>query len=393
MEKKRNKENMMQILEYAYLVTFAFFIAMGFLGTTMFEIEWPSYFYKDLRAILLIIVILRMGCGCTFNKKEILLIGCIGITILCCVNRKGYDIFYNILLLIIGCKGISGKKIIRTYLIITGALLAITILAALSGKIENLVYYQGARRRRISMGIKYPTDFSAHVFFIILSYIYVRGKRITYLELASIIPIGGIVYWLTDARLNTACILMASIILIIHKYWTEKKMYSLKPLWTTLLAMAPIWCAAFMIIVSLLYSSDNRLMVIFNKILNNRFIQSHKAIEVFGFTMLGKNIPMQGYGSTIELPKHYFYLDSSYINILMRYGAILFIVVLFIWILISFQARENKDWILLWLIVIISIQCMIEHHMIELSYNPFILLLLTRESVYTNSPSKKEEGK
>ena len=56
----------------------------------------------------------------------------------------------------------------------------------------------------------------------------------------------------------------------------------------------------------------------------------------------------------------------------MQYGLLIFGIVLFIWIVISFKAREEKNWFLLWIVAIISVQCMIEHHMLEVAYNPFL---------------------
>lgn len=127
-----------------------------------------------------------------------------------------------------------------------------------------------------------------------------------------------------------------------------------------------------MIVCSILYSTGSTITNLLDRVLNYRLYQGNKAIDIYGFTMWGRYIPMQGYGGSTELPKHYFFLDSSYLNIVMQYGLLIFGIVLFIWIVISFKAREEKNWFLLWIVAIISVQCMIEHHMLEVAYNPFL---------------------
>lgn len=396
MKNKSADNGIIPLLDNIYLIFFALFIAMAFLNTTTFEIEWPVYLYNDLRALLFVVILLRIGYGCTYSKKEIIFIGIIGIVFFLCINRKGYDEFKNMFLLILGAKDIPLKKIIRVYFIVSASLLIITMFAALMGRIDNLFYYQGSRRRRIAMGIIYPTDFSAHVFFIILCYVFLRRENILYIELLGVFIAGLVVYWLTDARLNTVCILLISLVFTFHKWISNKskkqgKIYKRNSLFSLFLALTPVFAATFMIILSAFYDSENKVMNFLNKIINNRFSQSHKAIKIYGFSLLGQSIPMQGYGGTTELPKHYFYLDSSYINIIMRYGILLLMCVLLIWIVISFRAREQNDLILLWIVTLISLQCMIEHHMIEIAYNPFIWGVLADTALTKRIPFRNKQ--
>lgn len=157
--------------------------------------------------------------------------------------------------------------------------------------------------------------------------------------------------------------------------------YKMNGIWSFLLALSPVFCSGFMIFVSILYSSGSAITNFLDRVLNYRLYQSNKAINIYGFTFWGQHIPMQGYGGTTEMPKHYFFLDSSYISIVMQYGLLFFGIILFIWITISFRAREEKDWTLLWIVAIFSVQCMIEHHMLDIAYNPFVWALLANTVV------------
>lgn len=387
-----SKKSINKVLEMVYLFLFAVFVLIAMLGTTKFNIVWPEYFYADLRSILLLVIIMKTCVGENYDIWDLILIFVIGSVFLLNINRSGYEDFELILLLIIGAKNINLKSIVRVYFTVTFVLLIITICSALTGHIENLIYFQEGRRSRMSLGIGYPTDFAAYIFYDAIAYIYIRGRKIKYFELAVLFAAGVGVYLITDARLNSICIIMAVCIftyLKIREDYGKKigKNYEINKVWSILLALSPVICGAFMVSCSILYSSSSWITDLLDRILNYRLYQGNKAIDILGFTLWGQYIPMQGYGGTTDMPKHYFFLDSSYINIVMQYGLLIFGLILFIWIIISFRARKEKNWIFLWIVAIISVQCMIEHHMIEIAYNPFILAVFADTVV--NSKARK----
>lgn len=100
-----------------------------------------------------------------------------------------------------------------------------------------------------------------------------------------------------------------------------------------------------------------------------------KGMEVYGFSIFGQYIPMQGNGGSTETPLNYFFLDSSYISILLQYGLIMFVMILILWGIIGLRARKEKDWVLLWILAIIAFQSIMEQHLLDISYNPFLWIL------------------
>ena len=80
-------------------------------------------------------------------------------------------------------------------------------------------------------------------------------------------------------------------------------------------------------------------------------------------------------GGSTETPLNYFFLDSSYISILLQYGLIMFVMILILWGIIGLRARKEKDWVLLWILAIIAFQSIMEQHLLDISYNPFLWIL------------------
>ena len=76
----------------------------------------------------------------------------------------------------------DSDKVIRVFLWVSTGCLLVTMAAALTGKIENLIYVQKERGgiTRISFGSIYPTDFSAHVFFSAACYLWLKVRNIRY---------------------------------------------------------------------------------------------------------------------------------------------------------------------------------------------------------------------
>ena len=98
-------------------------------------------------------------------------------------------------------------------------------------------------------------------------------------------------------------------------------------------------------------------------------------------TLFGQQVDMVGNGgSTIRL-KEYFFVDCSYIYIFLRYGLIFLLITLAVYMLCC-KKYENDPYFLV-AIVLVSINCMIAHHIVELTYCPFALAVFSaKDQVY-----------
>ncbi|OUN94021.1 hypothetical protein [Blautia sp. An46] len=394
MMKRKNAEDILEIL---YLLAFAVYIGFFFLGTTMFQIEWPNFFYTDLRTVIAALILVRAAYSKQYKIWEVAVILGLYILFSMASSRNGYEEYMYLLILIIGARGISFKKLIKVYAAVTAVLLIITIAAALSGYIENLTYYQEGRRTRYAFGINYPTDFSAILFYLILAWFYIRGKKLKYIELGIAGLLGIFVYWFCDARMNTICIIGASLVFAVHKFFSKKaekkqKEYRIcKPI-SMLLILSGILCSLVMTGLTMLYSPNNPIIAFIDNALSSRLRLGHKGIDIYCFTLWGQNIPMIGLGSTTKDVDFYFFLDSSYIYNLLQFGLLIAVLLLAAWTMISGKAYIKKEWELLLILAIIAVQCMVEHHMVSVAFNPFWMALLGELSVETTKGKKVKRG-
>lgn len=379
--KIENKYNFSWALEQIYLLLFCVLIAYHFFLTTMFSIEWPSVIKFYLNSLIVLVLVLKTGIDDKYNIQEILIVAVLGAAFLFSWKHNENEEIFLCMLVIWGARKINFEKILKVFFLVISVLLFFTVICSLTGQVENLIYYQGERRARMAFGVCYPTDFSAYVFYLSVVYCYLRKEKLRYLETIGVAALGIFVYYFCDARMNTICLLMTAILfsyLIFRRRRQRKKgtKYEMQKALAIILALSPTLCAMGMILLSMFYSSQNRLFSILNGILNNRIYYSHKGMELYGIPLWGQYIPMRGNGGTTEAVNNYFFLDSSYIYILLQFGVLTLVTILMCWCIISFKAVRHKNWELLLVVVLIAVQCLVEHHMMAIVYNPFFMAIL-----------------
>ena len=85
---------------------------------------------------------------------------------------------------------------------------------------------------------------------------------------------------------------------------------------------------------------------------------------------------MEGNGGSIITPTgdEYNFLDCSYMYILVAWGAVTLLIIILLYVYAGY--RNKKDMYLLYAITIISLNCMIAHHMTDIAYNPFTFMIM-----------------
>lgn len=375
-----------KLLENLVLIAFSITVAELFLRSTKFSIDWPTNFHIVVRYITLAVVFVKLHFD--ESKKIIRLITLAAFVTIYLLAAKfsGYDTLIDIVVFIIGLKDVSLTKIAKVFFSTVGTLTIIMIIASQTGIIENLVYsHSESRRRRMALGSIYPTDFASTIFFLDITWIYIRKIRLTYLELVMIAVSGILVWYFCDARTCMGCIEIVTAVFffikIRERYMKKQHKTEMFRNWFwTLCVIIPIICAAFMIFTSYFYSDDIPILVKLNSFLTGRLTYGKMAFDDYNVRYFGQYVALIGNGGTslAYLNESNWFIDSSYLNILFKFGIFVFFSVLLILCGSIYKAKKEKDYYLLIIMIIICVQCMIEHHMMELWYNPFIFALFAR---------------
>lgn len=384
----RLKDKHIDPWETAYLIIFAIILVFTMWGTTMFPDIWPSRFGLFTYVLIMGYVAAKGIKKFTYTKAEVVFALIIGISFLICAFKNDmYSFLFMLAFLIVGAKNVSIDKILYVYLIIGIIIVAAAAICSHYGIIENLQYWKG-EQMRFAFGTVYPTDFAAHIFYLTIAAVCLFNRKINIIEPVIIFIIACIVYKSTIASTSFICMVGFALFLLIY---CIIKMFKgeIKDNWFfKMLSIAPIGFAALFIVMTAAYDANNSTWLLINDKLSDRLTNSKLGLDTNGFNLFGKYIEERGWGKSVIEKADYFYLDDSYIRIMLEYGIIVLIVVLAIMFVSSRRAAKAGRITMVIAIAFIALHSFMEHHLVEIAYNPFILCVFAN----MNSDRRKTDA-
>ena len=369
--------------EIFFLGIFAVWLILTYSWTTMAHIPWPPFFYFCVQIGIGLVVLFRYMVMRPVDMKKILFVFLIIGSFVIARRYSGADALLETRLLIAGANDIDYRKILKVYLIVEIPMIICTMIVGYTGVITNLVYHRGDQVR-MSFGFIYPTDFAAGIVFMITVWIVLRQARCTWIEIGMMIISVVLFEKYCDVR-NSEIVMMILIICVVYlkirnKLGAKKgKGYIPSLLLKILCLVAPYGLAGFMILVSRFYRPDIEWMAKLNTLFSTRLSLGKEVFDRYDVQIWGQDIPMRGNGGSTEVVADYFFIDSSYVNILMRLGLVVFILVMLIISIIMIK-NLNLPYMLM-AMAIVCIHSVMEHHMFEVYYDVFLMLPLAKFDV------------
>ncbi len=376
-----------------FLIGFSLYLIQSFLQTTMYIKVIPSTIFRLIRLVSIALVMMKiMTDKYSINQLAIIFITLIlfGFSLI----ESTYSILLEYTILIIGAKDISFNRIVKVFFKVELILLIITIISSNIGIIEDLVYIRSKNNKyRHSFGVGYPTDFVAHIFFLCLAYVYIKGKNIKWYNNIIICLIAIVTYYFCDTRLDSILIFVITIISLLYKY----NKINFKNVFVKYgLVFAFLICEVVSIYLSINYDSTNEVYVQMNKLLSSRLRIGNMMYNDYGVNLFGQYIDDHGAGGSVVFQyDEYNYIDCSYLRILLKYGLLISIIITIINIFMAKKLYKTQNYYLLLLSLLISVNSMIAQHYIDFSYNFLLLVYLSKldDNINTISESKDNNEK
>lgn len=243
----------------------------------------------------------------------------------------------TLIITLIGAQKAEGKNIAKIHLATSGGVVIVSMLAALTGIVENRIFYRGSDGIRNSFGMTYVTIWAAYVFFLLLSYIYLRKDKIRWFDYVIILGSAIFVYKFTYTRIETLFFVILASSLPIYEKIEENRIVK-----KIMIYIFPI-CMISIFFLQYLYMSEPAKYAALDDLFTRRFSYTAKVLNEFDFKLFGNAIRMQGYGTVNFDSKYgYFFVDSFYLNYGIRYG-IVFMVALSILITAICRVLVNNN--------------------------------------------------
>ena len=237
------------------------------------------------------------------------------------------------------------------------------------------------------------TDFAAHYFWIIAAFLWIRGKKITWCEIFAVGALDAMVYSMTGSNTSLIGISLLFFLTFGLKLWlsisqrshscekavpSDKKnivIYSLTSISNNLIGFgikySYVIFAVVTILLTVFYNTGIPVFYMLNNMLHHRLGLGHKGIVEYGIHPFASGVRV--YGSNSSIDGYYNFIDCSYVSVLVRGGIIP--LLFYVGSLTTIQLRHKKFLYGAALLAVCALSCVEEHHMAELPYNFFILLL------------------
>lgn len=377
----RNKK--ISISELIYLASFSLYTICCMLDTTMFKVYIPYKLDTLVTLISLGLILFKILFLDRYSFSNIISISMFISVIFIAAFVSKYKNLIYLAFMIIGAKNIQFKKIAKVYLWIIVTITILAMIAARLNLIENIIYYRNGLPR-YSFGSVYCTDFAAHIFYIVLCYFYIKDNNLSYFNILVFALLGWFVSYYCGARLDSLCIFLLCIFLVYLKI--KKKKFNKNGIgfiWKFILIFSIPISAIISILFTNMYNPTDNMFYKLNILLSNRLKYGKMGIYNYGFSLFGQQVVMKGNGGTTKFIENYFFIDSSYLLIALRYGVVVLSIFCIYFIFLNRRMLKKKNIIIPIIIVFIAINSIIAHHLIDLAYNPFILCFFSKvESNY-----------
>ena len=210
-----------------------FYVAWSlFLLTTMFELTsfaQDGMFGKLLQLIrygayaLCIVSI----CYKFFHKNRLFGIAGMALVLVLSLLGSTNKTMFLYIFLIVAASGMIAQNVVKVSFITMGLFWLMIIVGSQIGLIEDYIF-DPEQRARHSLGFSWTTTGAILFFFLVLQYVYLRKKKITYIEVAIFESINFILYKLTDSRMAFTLLTLFLVTVVFIKlgksqwFWVDK---------------------------------------------------------------------------------------------------------------------------------------------------------------------------
>lgn len=375
----------MRVGEAIYLVAVFVYFVQAFLDTTMIAYVIPGEVIPFLKGLAFALVVLKMALS-DFSSSigrvfaVLLILAASFLT----MRVGGYAAPLQFLIMVAGAADVDFDRIARLFLWTSVVLTLATIAAALAGVVENVSVPRG-EGTVYSYGFYYSTEFSAHVLAISIAWIYVNRERLSAKVYVPVVVWSSAVFLLTNGRLSFfLTLLMVLAAAVVDK---RAKASGAGYAYPKLLKLSFFLMAAISIVLMVVYQGGGLLGVL-NDVLTNRLYYAHEGYLNYGVTLFGQQIQMTGWGGGRTVwAENYFYIDNSYANILLRFGAVSLLIVLAVCSLPYARLRGNCGVVAV-LISAVAMASFVNEHLMGLSYNFLALMAFASSSDFVGRRGK-----
>ncbi len=305
-----------------------------------------------------------------YDKKTFLkLLLCTLLVIMVTFVSKNKQLF-KLFTLLIAFKDINFDEFLSKDFKYRIFLLIVVIFSNFFGLSTNYIKYRLDGSVRYSLGFSHPNILGLHTIILCLEYIYINRNREKKRLSLFIVSIATFLFniFITDSRICIIVSALSLLYLCIKKKQLEK-IYKIIPFF-----IKNIYTILFIIvfILAINYSESNRLISKINELSSARLLCAKYYLKNSNiYALFGNYISrLQDLNNPMFLP-----LDIGYLHLLIRYGLIITVLMLYMYYKALKYLFNNKNYELISIMVLFASYSTMEANAMIGIFNPFLMLL------------------
>ncbi len=342
-----------------------------------------------LKYLLICIVVIAVFIGIGENGKIKYNILPIYVVFMCIVvfniikNDLSTDLIYIVVFMFL-CRNITREKIMKSYCYGIMAVIMLTLVFWKFGMISS--YFNG---NRAYLGFNYTT-FGPNLFLhACLALIVWKKEKISLVIWGIILFMNVWFFKRTDTLSVYIFTWILFLVYFVLKLSLDFRSNNVDRKRFRIISYLPFVLSIFTIIIQLVYDKYYYLPVFdkLNELLSYRLSLGKTAMNKYGFSLFGNLI---NWKTQVNSQNGYFYIDSSYLQILFTGGIVLLIVVCILMYIVCKAAVMKKDYYLILALTIFLIHCIADPQLLSFRYNPFLITVIYSLSEVKNIKNYNE---
>lgn len=365
-----------------YLALFVYYGALMLYSTGITLV--PKYpVSKAICIVVLLILVLRLGLLSRIDTKNaVRFIPTVLIAFIADVQSGNYVLMTTMVALLFAGSKYSLHSILKfSLVVITGLILLVFALVFVRVIPFDFHYRNNSTIIRYNLGFKYPT-FLAHfllTLYLLVGYLYMESLKKIHFLVAGALSL--LVFWLTDTKVVLVqSLLFVAVVWYYRCYQPKKKRYSqiiqIKPIVKQVVVSSPVWATGIFVGMSLWRQTDNVMVKAIDSLLTGRLYYTGKAFVDYTLTLFGQRMPFDTGFINGERGANYFFIDSSFINMLFTQGVVFFVCIM---CLCMYMLNKAYDTDKKMLVVLLFVMChsLFDTQLLELHFTPFWFFVLS----------------
>lgn len=299
-----------------------------------------------------------------------------GLLLIDSLPTGNHELLY-LFFIIWSCRNVEKDKMIRfIFALVLSMTIAVALLCCV-GVINNELFIVEETRRRYSLGYSVWSILPFQYLGLCLIYLYNKQKKIGLVEVLLLNVIGAAIGLLTDTKSSVLFTMVGTFALYLSRFIKIRNWKRLR--WA-------VWLPEALTLVSMLavffYARGNGFFIRLNGILNNRLIY-----PAIGWQRYGIGIWANPDFEMIATADEYFGIDNNYMNLLIAWGIVGLIVVLFMYSYLIKYCIENENLKLLVIVVFMAFTAFMWSRLIVLIEAEYIVCF---SNVFSSDRQRKK---